>query len=139
MHDEQADQVDKVADIVRNTHYQLWQALLTINGFLIAASFTILSISSTLHINLRIALCFLLCFLFLSCTILIMNFINFRAMYNIMYTDLYHGILPSENERKERLELATKKHNAVMFMEKLNLVIQAFVALMLLIIPFCLT
>jgi hypothetical protein len=121
------NRIDEIARIIMETNFQLWQALLIVNGLLITALVTFISLRTISADWIKLSVWMLLSFLFVSSAIQVWNFVNFRAMYNIYYNKFYHDQI-AEEETQSYIDLIDSKHKSIDFFEKFSLFLELGIA-----------
>ena len=128
------DEIQDSANKVKEVSYQLWQSLLTINGFLITILIGIVALSDVIKLQIIKDLIFwTVIFLFLSSTCIIISFLSIRSVYKRIYNVLYEAHFLNKTPDENNEFFASIAGIIKLISEIVALVLQLISAIMLII------
>lgn len=104
------DLEQEITDKIKEVSFQLWQSLITVNTLLATILIALIAFKE-LSVILKMFAILGLILTTSSCILLIINFMNIKAVYRIISEQIQKGDIPNEKESKSHLDFSVKKFN----------------------------
>lgn len=128
------DEINDSSNKVREVSYQLWQSLLTINGFLATVLIGIAAFSDIQELWVKNLVFVTVILLFSSSILIVLNYLNTKQVFQRIYKVLYEAKLFGKMPDEKGNEFYAGIRGIIMFItEKLLIILQLISCVLILV------